>query len=256
MDWLQAFILGIMQGLTEFLPISSSGHLVLAQHILDVETPGILLEVVLHMGTLVAILIYFYDDIKQLLQSVIKARENAREYTIYLIIATIPSICVGVLFRDIIETSFTVSIVKWMLIITGLVVGSTYFFQNRPSRELVMITALCIGFAQVFALLPGISRSGMTISAALIMGIQHEKAAKFAFFMAIPVLFGAGLLQLFTVDSQTNLSFLPLIIGFISSAVTGYLVINWLLAVISRGKFYLFSLYCFVVSLLAITIIN
>ena len=256
MDWLQAFILGIMQGLTEFIPISSSGHLVLAQYILGVETPGSLLEVVLHMGTLVAILIYFYDDITQLLQSIIKNSENAREYTIYLIIATIPIISAGVLFRDIIETTFTVSIVKWMLMITGLVVGSTYFFQNRPRRELVMITALCIGFAQVFALLPGISRSGMTISVALIMGIQHEKAAKFAFFMAIPVLFGAGLLQLFTVDAQANLSLLPLIIGFISSAVTGYLVINWLLAVISRGKFYLFSLYCFVVSLLAITIIN
>ena len=256
MDWLQAFILGIMQGLTEFLPISSSGHLVLAQHILGVETPGILLEVVLHMGTLAAILIYFYDDIKQLLQSVIKSSENAREYTIYLIIATIPSICVGLLFRDIIETSFTVSIVKWMLMITGLVVGSTYFFKNKPRRELVMISALCIGFAQIFALLPGISRSGMTISVALIMGIQYEKAAKFAFFMAIPVLFGAGLLQLITIDSQDNMSLLPLIIGFISSAVTGYLVINWLLAVISQGKFYLFSLYCFVVSLLAITIIN
>ena len=256
MDWLQAFILGIIQGLTEFLPISSSGHLVLAQHILGVETPGILLEVVLHMGTLVAILIYFYVDIKQLLHSVIKSSQNAWRYTIYLIIATIPIICAGVLFRDIIETTFTVSIVKWMLMITGLVVGSTYFFQNRPRRELVMITALCIGFAQVFALLPGISRSGMTISVALIMGIQHEKAANFAFFMAIPVLFGAGLLQLFTVDAQANLSLLPLIIGFISSAVTGYLVINWLLAVISRGKFYLFSLYCFVVSLLAITIIN
>ena len=257
MDWLQAFILGIMQGLTEFLPISSSGHLVLAQHILGVETPGILLEVVLHMGTLVAILIYFYDDIKQLLQSVIKASENAREYTIYLIIATIPSICIGVLFRDIIETTFTVSIVKWMLMITGLVVGSTYFFQNRPRRELVMITALCIGFAQVFALFPGISRSGMTISVALIMGIQYEKAARFSFFMAIPVLFGAGLLQLFTVDvHQANLSLFPLIIGFISSAVTGYLVINWLLAVISRGKFYLFSLYCFMISLLSFIMIK
>ena len=256
MDWLQAFILGIMQGLTEFLPISSSGHLVLAQHILGVETPGILFEVVLHMGTLAAILIYFYDDIKQLLQSVIKASENAREYTIYLIIATIPIICAGVLFRDIIETTFTVSIVKWMLMITGLVVGSTYFFQNRPKKELVLMTALCIGFAQVFALLPGISRSGFTISVALIMGIQHEKADKFAFFMAIPVLLGAGLLQLFTIDSQTNVFLFPLIIGFISSVVTGYLVINWLLAVISRGIFYLFSLYCFVVSLLAFTIIN
>ena len=117
-----------------------------------------------------------------------------------------------------------------------------------------MITALCIGLAQVFALLPGISRSGMTISVALIMGIQYEKAAKFAFFMAIPVLVGAGLLQLFTIDFQTNVYLFPLIIGFISSIVSGYLVINWLLAVISRGIFYLFSLYCFVVSLLAFTI--
>ena len=256
MDWLQAFILGIIQGLTEFLPISSSGHLVLAQHLLGMRTPGLLLEVVLHMGTLVAILIYFYNDIKQLFQSVIKNSENARAYIIYLIIATIPVICAGLLFKDIIETTFTVSIVKWMLMITGLVVGSTYFFQNRPKKELVLMTALCIGFAQVFALLPGISRSGFTISVALIMGIQHEKAAKFAFFMAIPVLLGAGLLQLFTIDSQTNVFLFPLIIGFISSVVTGYLVINWLLAVISRGIFYLFSLYCFVVSLLAFTIIN
>ena len=255
MDWLQAFILGIIQGLTEFLPISSSGHLVLAQHLLGVKkTPGLLLEVVLHMGTLAAILIYFYDDIKQLLQSVIKNSENARTYIIYLIIATIPVICAGLLFNDIIETTFTVSIVKWMLMITGLVVGSTYFFQNRPKKELVLMTALCIGFAQVFALLPGISRSGFTISVALIMGIQQEKAAKFAFFMAIPVLVGAGLLQLFTIDFQTNVYLFPLIIGFISSIVSGYLVINWLLAVISRGIFYLFSLYCFVVSLLAFTI--
>ena len=256
MDWLQAFILGIIQGLTEFLPISSSGHLVLAQHLLGIETPGILLEVVLHMGTLVAILIYYYDDIKQLLQSVINDSENARNYIIYLIIATIPVVCVGLLFKDIIETTFTVSIVKWMLMITGLVVGSTYFFQNRPRRELVMITALCIGFSQVFSLLPGISRSGFTISVALIMGIQCEKAARFAFFMAIPVLFGAGCLQLLTIDSQANMPSIPLIIGFISSAATGYLVINWLLAVISRGKFYYFSIYCFIFSLLAFTFIN
>ena len=256
MDWIQAFILGIVQGLTEFLPISSSGHLVLAQHLLGVETPGVILEVILHMGTLAAILIYFYDDIGQLFQSAVKDQDNARTYIMHLIIATIPAVFAGLLFKDIIEATFTTSIVKWLLIVTGLVVGTTYFFQNRSRRELVVITAFCIGFSQIFALLPGISRSGVTISVALMMGVQHEKAAKFAFFMAIPVLFGAGLLQLFTVEAQVNLSLLPLIIGFISSAVTGYLVINWLLAVISRGKFYLFSLYCFVVSLLAITIIN
>ena len=143
-----------------------------------------------------------------------------------------------------------------MLLVTGLVVGSTYFFQNRPKRELVAITALCIGFAQAFAVLPGISRSGVTISLALMIGVQHEKAAKFAFFMAIPVLLGAGLLQLFTIDCQVTISFMPLFVGFISSGVTGYLVINWLLAVISRGRFYLFSLYCFMISLLSFIMIK
>ncbi len=256
MDWIQAFILGIVQGLTEFLPISSSGHLVLAQYFLGIEMPGVLLEVILHMGTLVAILIYFYDEIGQLFQSAIKDQEHSRRYIMHLVIATIPAVCIGLLFQDIIETSFTPSIVKWMLLVTGLVVGSTYFFQNRPMRELVPITALCIGFAQAFAFVPGISRSGVTISIALMIGVQHEKAAKFAFFMAIPVLLGAGFLQLFTIDCQANISFMPLFIGFISSAVTGYLVISWLLAVISRGKFYLFSLYCFMVSLLVFIMIE
>ena len=256
MDWIQAFILGIVQGLTEFLPISSSGHLVLAQHFLGIETPGVLLEVILHMGTLVAILIYFHDDIRQLFQSALKDQENSRKYIMHLVIATVPAVCIGLLFQDIIETTFTPSIVKWMLLVTGLVVGSTYFFQNRPKRELVVITALCIGFAQAFAVLPGISRSGITISLALMIGVQHEKAAKFAFFMAIPVLLGAGLLQIFTIDFQVTISFISLFVGFISSGVTGYLVINWLLAVISRGKFYLFSLYCFMISLLSFIMIK
>ena len=256
MDWFQVFILGVVQGLTEFLPVSSSGHLVMTQHLMGMDTPGVLLEVVLHMGTLAAILIYFFDDIKQLLHAVIKGSENELTYIIYLIIANIPVVYAGLLFKDIIETTFTISIVKWMLIINGLVVGSTYFFQNRPKKELVLKTALCIGFSQVFALLPGISRSGFTISVALIMGIHHEKAAKFTFFMAIPVLFGAGFIQLVTIESQASIFSLSLLVGFISSALTGYLVINWLFEVISRGKFYLFSLYCIVVSLLAFLIIN
>ena len=256
MDWIQAFILGVVQGFTEFFPISSSGHLVLSQHLMGVNMPGVLLEVILHMGTLVAILIYFYDEIGQLFQSAIKDQEHSRRYIMHLVIATIPAVCIGLLFKEVIETTYTPSIVKWMLLVTGLVVGSTYFFQNRPRRELVAITALCIGFTQAFAVLPGISRSGVTISLALMIGVQHEKATKFAFFMAIPVLLGAGLLQLFTIDDQVTISFMPLFVGFISSGVTGYLVINWLLAVISRGKFYLFSLYCFMISLLSFIMIK
>ncbi|MBC8256880.1 MAG: undecaprenyl-diphosphate phosphatase [Candidatus Marinimicrobia bacterium] len=256
MDWIQALILGIVQGLTEFLPVSSSGHLVLAQHLLSVDEPGVLLEVILHMGTLAAILFYFYDDLKQLVGDFFKGDKEAKNYVLFLIIATIPAVCAGLALKDSIESTFTVSIVKWMLMITGLVVGGTYFFKNRPNREMVLMIALCIGFVQTLALLPGISRSGITISVALIMGIQHQKAAKFAFFMAIPVLMGAGLLEVITIGPQVNISTSPLIVGFISSAVTGYLVISWLLDVISRGKFYMFSLYCFVVSFLAFTFIS
>ena len=256
MDWIQALILGIVQGLTEFLPVSSSGHLVLAQHILGVDEAGVLLEVILHMGTLAAILVYFFDDLKQLLFEFIKGEKDAKNSVLLLIIATLPAVCAGLVFQDTIESTFTIAIVKWMFIITGLVVGGTYFFKNQSKREMVLMIAFCIGLAQTFALLPGISRSGITISVALIMGIQHQKAAKFAFFMAIPVLLGAGLLQVVSFEPQINFSSTPLIVGFISSAVTGYLVISWLLDVISRGKFYLFSLYCFVVSILAFTFIS
>jgi undecaprenyl-diphosphatase len=256
MGWIQAIILGVIQGLTEFLPISSSGHLVLAQHLIGVEAQGILLEVTLHMGTMFAILIYYYDEIKQLIQSAIINHGNSRMYIIYLVVATIPAVFAGLLLKNSIETTYTVSVVKYMLIITGLIVGSTYFFQNKVEKEIVVKTAFYIGIAQVFALLPGISRSGMAISIAIILGIQNDKAAKFAFFMAIPVLLGAGLMQLFSIDLQSSLSFMPLLIGFISSAVTGYLVINWLLSVISKGKFYLFSLYCFMVSIILFILIN
>ncbi len=256
MDWIQALILGIVQGLTEFLPVSSSGHLVLVQQLLGVNEPGVLLEVILHMGTLAAILFYFYDDLKHLVVDFFKGNKNAKNYILFLVIATIPVVCAGLVLKDTIESTFTVSIVKWMLMITGLVVGSTYFFKNRPKREMVLMIAFSIGLAQTFALLPGISRSGVTISIALILGIQHSQAAKFAFYMAIPVLFGAGVLQIISIEPQINFSITPLIVGFISSIITGYLVISWLLDVISRGKFYMFSLYCFIVSFLAFTFIS
>ena len=115
---------------------------------------------------------------------------------------------------------------------------------------------LCIGFAQAFALLPGISRSGVTISVALIMGIKHHEAAKFAFFMAIPALLGASIYQIIKIDNMQPIALFPLIMGLLTAAVTGYLVINWLLAVISKGKFYLFSFYCVTIAIITYIVIN
>ncbi len=256
MTWLEAVILGIIQGLTEFLPISSSGHLVLAQHFMDINERGVLLEVILHIGTLIAILTYYWDELTNLAKDVFNGVAESRTYVLYLAVATVPAVLAGIFFENRIESSFIPSVVIWMLIITGLTVGSTYFVKNRSRRELTYMIVLYIGFAQAFALLPGISRSGITISVALLMGIKHHKAAKFSFFMAIPALLGANFLQVIKIDNLQQIALFPHIMGLLTAAVTGYLVINWLLAVISKGKFYLFFLYCITIAIIAYIVIN
>ena len=256
MTWLEAVILGIIQGLTEFLPISSSGHLVLAQHFMDINERGVLLEVILHIGTLIAILTYYWDELTNLAKDVFNGVAESRTYVLYLAVATVPAALAGIFFENRIESSFIPSVVIWMLMITGLAVGSTYFVKHRSRREFTYMIVLYIGFAQAFAILLGISRSGITISVALLMGIKHHEAAKFSFFMAIPALFGAILLQMIKIDNLQQIALFPLIIGLLTAAVTGYLVINWLLAVISKGKFYLFFLYCITIAIIAYVVIN
>ena len=256
MNILEALILGIIQGLTEFLPVSSSGHLVLAQHFMNIHEKGVLLEVILHMGTLGSIIFYYYNDIKSLIIKAFNNIDNARSYIIYLIIATIPAACCGLLLDDFIENNFMPSIVSIMLFITGIAIASTYFFAGKKSKNISIQIAICIGLAQACALMPGISRSGLTISIALIIGIQHYEATKFSFFMAIPVLLGAGFLQFVKIINYNQIQILPLIIGFFSAFISGYLVINWLLAVISKGKFHIFSLYCFMIAIITYIFIN
>jgi len=248
MNYIESLILGVLQGITEFLPISSSGHLVIAQHFLGVVNEGLLFEVILHLGTLISILIYYYQDLKNIIINYIKGDCDTKNYVICLIIATLPAAIVGFLFKSVIENAFIPSLVKWMFGITGLCLGSTYFIKNKLNKKMIWSIAIIIGIAQVFALLPGISRSGLTISCALFMGVKHEKAAKFSFYMAIPILIGATFLQLISLDNYKAIFSVPIFIAFISSALSGYLVINFLLNIITKGKFYLFSIYCFTLS--------
>ena len=257
MNWVEALILGIIQGLTEFLPISSSGHLVLAQYFLDIDEPGVFLEIILHMGTLVAIIYYFFDEIKQLMINILNNKKESIIYLSQLIIATVPASCVGLLFYEIIQSAFTSTMVIGLLIITGLVVGATSMVNKRSNnKKLSFVIAFSIGLFQAFALLPGLSRSGLTISCALFLGIRHEEAARFSFFMAIPVLFGAGIIQLVKIDVTQTISPLLMLVGFISSAVSGYMVIDWLLSIITKHKFHLFSFYCFFIAALSFIIIH
>ena len=251
MTWMDAIILGIIQGLTEFLPISSSGHLVLAQYFMDIHERGVLLEIVLHLGTLSAIFIYYWDDLQNLVKDGFNGVVESRTYIFYLGVATVPAVFAGFLLDEYIKSTFIPSVASFMLFITGLILATTYFSLNRPIRQFTLLIAFCIGIAQACALMPGISRSGITISVALLMGIRHQDAAKFAFFMAIPALLGAGLFEVVKIDHMKHIAVFPLIMGFFSAAVVGYLVIDWLLGVISKGKFYLFSLYCFTIAIIA-----
>jgi len=256
MTWFEAIILGIIQGLTEFLPISSSGHLVLAQHLMDIHERGMLLEVILHIGTLTAIIAYYWDDLNKIARDVFNGVAETWNYVMYLTVATVPAVFVGLLLDEYLESIFIPSVAVTMLFITGLILAASYFSIKRPIRKFTFLISFCIGISQAFALLPGISRSGITISFALLMGIKHHEAAKFSFFMAIPVLLGAGLLQMIRIDHLEQITILPLIFGFLSASVTGYLVIDLLLAVISKGKFYLFSLYCFTIVIIYYILIN
>ena len=256
MNWLQALILGIVQGITEFLPISSSGHLVLAQYFLNIHVSGLLIEISLHFGTLVAIVIYYFKDLEQLSINFISNSADARNYVFKIVIATFPAILFGLLLQNHIENMFSVSILRWTFLITGFIIFSTFFKNLNKSRSNISIfQAIFIGFMQVFAILPGISRSGVTIAIAMILGIRRKESAKFSFYLAIPVLLGAGILQLFKISDIFQINYFPLIIGMFSSAITGYIVIDWLLSVIYKGKFWIFSIYCFIIGILTIIII-
>ena len=251
-------ILGFLQGLTEFLPISSSGHLVIGKSLLDISTPGAVLEIILHFGTLLAILIYYFKDLMILVKGVFTKdrRKHSIDYILAVVVSTLPAVIIGLSFKDYIESSFSnVTFVGTNLIFTGFILYFTRNKQNGKIKNIPLKVALVIGIAQALAILPGVSRSGMTISAALFLGIKSVEAAKFSFIMAIPVLFGAGLLHFNDAislnGSQDHLNF---IIGFLVSAVTGLVCILTLVKMLSKQKLWIFSIYCWTIGTLSLLI--
>ena len=202
----------------------------------------------MHLGTLLSILIFYYNDIKKLLLDAIINKNNSRKYIRHIIVSIIPILIVGLFFKDDIEMYYSVNFLKYMYLLCGLVLVSTYIIKIQSTRDIISLTAFIIGIAQIFALLPGLSRSGITISVAMLLGISNKEATKFSFLMAIPLLFGAGFLEFISITDYSKVFDISLLFAFISSFLTGYLVINWLLKIISKGKFYLFSIYCFTLS--------
>ncbi|MFQ6604506.1 MAG: undecaprenyl-diphosphate phosphatase [Fidelibacterota bacterium] len=249
-----AIILGIIQGFTEFLPISSSGHLVLIQELLHLDIPGNQLEVVMHAGTLFSILVVFWQDLVRLAGTL--TQRASLQYVIYLVVGTLPAVIVGLGFKTQIESAFDSTwFVGMNLLFTGTLLLSTRFIRLRDN-EVGMKSSVGIGLAQALAILPGISRSGSTISIAMVLGISPAEAARFSFLLAIPALLGAGLLTAldgFSASGQTG--FIPLTLGFLTSFFTGWTTLKWLLTMLKKGQFYWFGAYCIIIGILTITLL-
>jgi len=232
--------LGLVQGVTEFLPISSSGHLVVSQYFFGIKSPGVTLEVFLHLATLFAVILFFRRDILSLFN--FKADEWGDIPLILLIfIASLPAFLFGVLLKGEIESFFeTIEYVKYFFLLNGIILFTTFF--SKEKRDSISVReAILIGFGQAFALLPGISRSGTTITIALLVGIKREKAFRFSFLLSIPAILGASLFEGIKGNSLTIGG--GEIFGFLTALASGLIALWVLRKIVIRGKFYLFGLY-------------
>lgn len=244
MSWWEALILGIVQGATEFLPVSSSGHLVLTQELMGLTLPGVVFEVTVHVATLVSILLVYRDRVTWLLTGTLRGDREAIRYAGWIVLATLPAAAVGLSFKDQIEAGFdNPLVVAGAFLATGALLWSTRSAlkrnpEGRPNARI----ALLMGIAQAFALIPGISRSGSTVVAALWLGVAGREAAAFSFLMAVPAIAGAAVLQLPDVQG-TALSGTVLGLGFLSAAVTGVLAIRGFVVLLRRQEFHWFSYY-------------
>ncbi len=253
MDLLDAILLGLVQGLTEFLPISSSGHLVLSENILGVQMPGLVFELVVHFGTLMSVLIFFRTRIIGLVRAVFdKSMSIERKMILYLILGTIPAVLVGVFLENIIEDAFgSPLLTSLMLIVTGLILLSTALVKPGVAN-ISRLNAIIIGVGQAMAIFPGISRSGTTISAGLLIGVKPIEAAEFSFLLSIPAITGAIVFKvkdIMAIDSTYTLHY---IIGGLVSFLSGLLAVYLLLDFIRKGRFKYFGIYCLIIGIIGI----
>jgi undecaprenyl-diphosphatase len=247
MDLIQALILAIIQGMTEFLPVSSSAHLILVPKIIGWNDQGLLFDIALHFGTLLAVLIYFRDDLAQMIEDLLRNRSDniMQSDVMILIIATIPVVIVGGLFNDWIENNLRSSnVIATTSIIFGLILLASDKFSSSKNN-LTLRIGLLIGLAQVLALIPGVSRSGITITMGLFMGLGRVKSAKFSFLLAIPVILGASVLQIYESYSIafSSINYVLLLTGLSVSFLFAYFTIHWFLAFVTKVGMFPFVIY-------------
>ncbi len=255
---IKSIILGIIQGLTEFLPVSSSGHLELGKAILGNDLSAkesMMMTVVLHFATALSTVVIFRKDVIEIVKGLFQFKKNEElEFSMKIILSMIPAGIVGVLWDDMIESFFDgqVLLVGFMLIITG----GLLFLADRAKKtdqKVSYSSAMLIGISQAIAILPGISRSGATISTSVLLGVDRERAARFSFLMVVPLIFGKIAKDVvsdeFTMD---DMNVKALSIGFVAAFVTGLLACTWMIKLVKKSKLSYFAYYCFAVGLIAI----
>ena len=258
MSIFQSFLLGILQGLTEFIPVSSTAHLLIGQTILGIPSNDAMFSflVLVQLGTTLSLIIYFWHE----LWAVIKAffakpfSSPLNSLAWFIIIATIPALIFGYLLKSAVESLFMTPLQEAgiRLLITAVVLGLAEWLgkRNRHLEKMTWLDALFVGIAQILAVFPGASRSGTTISAGMARGYDRPSAARFAFLIAVPVMLAAGGYQSLDLLKMTGLSsFLPILaVGFVTAAVVGWFAIKWLLGYLNKHSLYIFALYCAVIS--------
>jgi len=259
MEIINAIILGIIQGLTEFLPVSSSGHLEIAKAILGENKVGeesLLMTVVLHFATALSTIIIFRKDILEILNGLLQFKNNdSFWFSLKIVLSMIPAALVGVFFNDEIEALFggALTLVGSMLLVTGLLL----FLADKAkasAKKVGVKHAILIGVSQAIAILPGISRSGATISTAVLLGIDKEKAARFSFLMVVPLIFGKMAKDILSGDIQyETTTFIPLIVGFIFAFLTGMIACKWMIKLVKSSQLKYFAYYCFAIGGIVIT---
>jgi undecaprenyl-diphosphatase len=271
MNLFHAFLLGIIQGLTEFIPISSTAHVLIAQCFLGIpaDEAAFSFSVLVQLGTLLALIVYFWKDLFAIFMETLKNLGGLRDFKSlpenakmgwYIVIATIPALLVGYLLKDAVEALFKTPMlqasIRLFAAATLLALAETFGKRSRKLTSMTWLDALFVGLMQVIAVFPGASRSGTTISGGMLRGFDRPSAARFAFLMSVPVMLAAGAYEALDLRKIANLgSFLPLLaVGFATAAFFGWFAIKWLLNYLNKNSLYVFAAYCAVVGAICIAL--
>lgn len=260
MSWLEALVLGIVQGLTEYLPVSSSGHLAIGSALFGIEgEENLAFTIVVHVATVFSTLVILWKEIEWIFRGLFKFEMNSEtRYAINILISMIPIGIVGVFFKDTVEAIFGsgLLIVGCMLLVTAALLAFSYYAKPRQKENISMKDAFIIGLSQACAVLPGLSRSGTTIATGLLLGNNKAKLAQFSFLMVIPPILGEALLDMLKLvkgeDIAGDIPTLSLVVGFVAAFLSGCLACKWMINIVKKGKLIYFAIYCAIAGLVTI----